>query len=60
VLPEVLRLVALERVAALDGETVSGVLARELRDFVSAHSEWLSQEVPGFAEALAWPELALL
>lgn len=70
-LPELLRLtdleariprmevMALERVAALDGETVSDVLARELRDFVSAHSEWLSQEVPGFAEALAWPELAL-
>ncbi|HYU25049.1 MAG TPA: hypothetical protein VEO74_07600 [Thermoanaerobaculia bacterium] len=70
-LPELLRLtdfeariprmevVALERVAALDGETVSDVLARELRDFVSVHSEWLSQEVPGFAEALAWPELAL-
>jgi excisionase family DNA binding protein len=51
--------VALERVAALDGATVSDVLARELRDFVSAHLEWLSQEVPGFAEALAWPELPL-
>ncbi|HYI08116.1 MAG TPA: hypothetical protein VEK57_03505 [Thermoanaerobaculia bacterium] len=23
------------------------------------HSEWLSQEVPGFAEALAWPETPL-
>jgi len=68
-LPELLRLtelevriprmevVALERLAALDGETVSTVLARELRDLVSVHSEWLSQEVPGFAEALAWPEL---
>jgi hypothetical protein len=67
-LPELLRLtelqvriprmevVALERLAALDGETVSAVLARELRDLVSVHSEWLSQEVPGFAEALAWPE----
>jgi hypothetical protein len=70
-LPELLRLtdleariprmdvVALERVAALDGKTVSAVLARELRDFVSAHSEWLSHEVPGFAQALAWPELPL-
>jgi hypothetical protein len=68
-LPELLRLtqlevriprmevVALERLAAHDGETVSAVLARELRDLVSVHSEWLSQEVPGFAEALAWPEL---
>jgi hypothetical protein len=68
-LPELLRLtelevriprmevVALERLAALDGETGSTVLARELRDLVSVHSEWLSQEVPGFAVALAWPEL---
>jgi hypothetical protein len=67
-LPELLRLtelevriprmevVALEHLAALDGETVSVVLARELRDLVSVHSNWLSQEVPGFAEALAWPE----
>ena len=29
---------------------------RELRDLVSVHSAWLSREVPGFAEALAWPE----
>lgn len=70
-LPELLRLtelevriprmevVALERLAALDGETVSTVLARELRDLVSVHSEWLSQEVHGFAEALAWPETPL-
>ncbi len=71
-LPELLRLtelevriprmevVALERLAALDGETVSAVLARELRDLVSVHSDWLSQEVPGFAEALAWPETPLV
>jgi len=39
---------------------LSDVLARELRDFVSVHSEWLFQEVPGFVEALAWPELPLL
>ncbi|MEA2488967.1 MAG: hypothetical protein QOH21_759 [Acidobacteriota bacterium] len=67
-LPELLRLtelevriprmevVALERLAAVGGESVSRVLARELRDLVSAHAEWLSREVPGFAEALAWPE----
>jgi hypothetical protein len=67
-LPELLRLaelevriprievVTLERLAARDGETVSAVLARELRDLVSVHSEWLSREVPGFADALAWPE----
>jgi hypothetical protein len=70
-LPELLRLtdlevriprmevVMLERLAAVDGETVSAVLGRELRDLVSVHSEWLSQEVPGFAVALAWPEIPL-
>ena len=66
-IPELLRLtelavriprmevVALERLAAVDGESVSAVLARELRDLVSVHAPWLSVEVPGFAEALAWP-----
>ena len=54
-----LEVVALERVAARDGRTVDAVLARELRDFVSAHSEWLAREVPGFGEALDWPEGAL-
>ena len=69
VIPELLRLVdlevriprmqvvTLERLAAMDGVTVSAVLARELRDLVSVHSEWLSLEVPGSAEALHWPEL---
>jgi hypothetical protein len=55
-----MEVVALERVAARERQTVSAVLARELRDFVSVHSEWLSLEVPGFAEALAWPESAAL
>jgi hypothetical protein len=67
VLPDLLRLaelevriprmevVALERIAAEEGKTVSAVLARELLDLVSANSAWLSQEVPGFAAALAWP-----
>lgn len=32
-----------------------GAGARELRDVLSVHSKWLSEEVPGFAEALAWP-----
>jgi hypothetical protein len=69
VLPELLRLtelevriprmqvVTLERLAARDSETVDAVLARELRDLISVHAEWLSAEVPGFAEALAWPEV---
>ena len=66
-IPELLRLaelhvriprmevVALEHVAARDGKTVSAVLGRELLDFVSTHSEWLSRDVPGLADALAWP-----
>jgi hypothetical protein len=43
-----LQVVTLERLAAIDGETVSAVLARELRDLVSVHAPWLSAEVPGF------------
>lgn len=72
VLPELLRLadlevriprmevVTLERLAAREAASVSTVLARELRDLVSVHSEWLSREVPGFAAALAWPEWPVL
>jgi hypothetical protein len=68
VIPELLRLtdlevriprmevVALERLATRDRQSVSAVVARELRDLLSVHSEWLSIVVPGFAEALAWPE----
>jgi hypothetical protein len=68
-IPELLRLtdlevriprmevVTLERLAAINGKSVSAVLARELRDLFSVHSEWLSREVPGFAAALAWPEM---
>ena len=51
-----LEVVALERMAARDGKSVDVVLARELRDFASVHARWLSREVPGFAQALAWPE----
>lgn len=66
-IPELLRLtelqvhiprvevLALEHVAAREGKSVSAVLGRELLDFVSAHSEWLSGDIAGFAEALAWP-----
>lgn len=49
---------ALERVAAREGKTVNALLARELLDFASAHGTWLAGEIPGFAEALAWPEMA--
>jgi hypothetical protein len=51
-----MQVVALERLAEADGVTVSVILARELRDFVSVHAEWLSREVPRFAAAFAWPE----
>lgn len=68
VIPELLRLmelevriprmevVALERLAERDGKSVDAVLARELLDLVSVHSPWLGREVPGFIEALAWPD----
>jgi hypothetical protein len=67
VLPELLRLddlavriprleiVALERIAIRDGRSVDAVLARELRDLVSAESHWLCREIPGSAQALNWP-----
>jgi len=66
-LPELLRLsdlevriprmevVALEKLAARDGKSVDAVLAAELRDLVSAQSEWLASVIPGFSSALAWP-----
>src|SRR5215203_710222 len=67
-IPELLRLtalevriprievVALQRLAAADGKTVSAMLTRELRDLLSVHSKWLAREVPGFAAAFSWPE----
>ena len=66
-IPELLRLcdlevhiprmevVALEKLAARDGKSVDTVLALELRDLVSAQSEWLASVIPGFAAALSWP-----
>jgi hypothetical protein len=68
-IPELLRLadlevriprmdvVALEQLARRDRQSVSAVLGRVLRDLLSVHSEWLSAVVPGFAEALAWPDV---
>lgn len=37
-----LEVVALERIAVRDGRSVDSVLARELRDLVSAQSDWLA------------------
>jgi hypothetical protein len=51
-----LEIAALERIAVRDGRSVDAVLARELRDLVSAQSHWLANEIPGFAAALSWPE----
>jgi hypothetical protein len=51
-----LEIAALERIAVRDGRSVDAVLARELRDLVSAESHWLVLEIPGFAQAVAWPE----
>jgi len=50
-----LQVVTLERLAAIDGKTISAVLARELEDLVSVHAPWLGEDVPGFAAAFAWP-----
>jgi hypothetical protein len=50
-----LEVVALEKLAARDGKSVDAVLARELRDLVSAQSAWLTKEIPGFTAAFAWP-----
>jgi hypothetical protein len=50
-----MEVVALEKLAARDGKSVDSVLARELRDLVSAQSEWLASAIPGFVAALSWP-----
>jgi hypothetical protein len=50
-----LQIAALERIAVRDGRSVDAVLARELRDLVSAESSWLSAEIVGFDRALNWP-----
>jgi len=50
-----LEVLALEKLAARDGKSIDAVLALELRDLVSAQSEWLSSVIPGFAAALSWP-----
>jgi len=49
-------IMTLEKLAARDGKSVDTVLARELRDVVSAESEWLAKEIPGFSAALSWPQ----
>jgi hypothetical protein len=69
-IPELLRLadlevriprfeiLGLECLADRDGKSVDAVLARELMDLVSAHSECLATAIPGFTAALRWPQWA--
>jgi hypothetical protein len=68
VLPEAIRLTdvhfrlprhhvaMLEHFAERDRTTASGALARKLDGVASAHAEELVRAVPGFAEAMAWPD----
>ncbi|HEX7678830.1 MAG TPA: hypothetical protein VF713_11945, partial [Thermoanaerobaculia bacterium] len=51
-----LEILALQRLADRDGKSVDAVLARELLDVVSAHSEYLATAIPGFTAALRWPQ----
>jgi CO/xanthine dehydrogenase Mo-binding subunit len=51
-----LEILALERIAERDGKSVDAVLARELLDFVSAHSDFLAKSIRGFKAALRWPQ----
>jgi hypothetical protein len=51
-----LQIIALERLAQRDGKSIDAVLARELLDTVSAHSEYLAKAIPGFSAALRWPQ----
>jgi len=51
-----LEILALEQLADRDGKSVDAVLARELLDIVSAHSEYLATAIPGFTAALRWPQ----
>jgi len=45
------QILALERLAERDGKSVDTVLAHELRDLVSAESDYLSAKIPGFTAA---------
>ncbi|HEV7427845.1 MAG TPA: hypothetical protein VGQ46_15925 [Thermoanaerobaculia bacterium] len=49
-------ILALERLAESDGQSVDAVLARELLDIISAHSDYLVREICGFKAALRWPQ----
>jgi hypothetical protein len=47
---------ALQRLAERDGKSVDTVLGLELLDLVSAESDFLAANIPGFSAALRWPQ----
>lgn len=49
-------ILALEQLAERDGKSVDAVLARELRDVVSAESDFLTANLPCFTATLNWPQ----
>ncbi len=69
VLPEAIRLVELRArvpryqremlrwLAKRNGTTIDEVLTRELEDVACAHAAEAATAVPGFAEAMMWPEI---
>jgi hypothetical protein len=48
-------LLALQRLAQRDGTSVDVLLGLCLLDLVSAESDFLTAEIPGFSAALRWP-----
>jgi hypothetical protein len=48
-------ILALERLAERHGKSIDTVIARELRDLVSAESDFLAAKIPSFTAALRWP-----
>ena len=43
--------------AEQEATTISGILAKELDGIASTHADELSAVIPGFATALAWPDV---
>ena len=51
-----LEILALESLAERDGKSVNTLLAHELLDVISSHSDYLATTIPGFTAALRWPQ----
>jgi len=45
-------ILTLKRLGERDGESMDSILARELRDVVSAESDFLAAKIPGLKAAL--------